>query len=165
MPDAFGLVLAAVVMGVVGSAAMDAWSAVLRRRFAIATLDYRILGRWIGHMAHGQFRHARIAGALPVHRERLIGWSAHYAIGITFAVVLVVLAGPAWLASPTIGPALAVGLLTIVAPWLVMQPAMGAGVAGSLTPNPAATRLRNVGTHTAYGLGLSLGAVMISAVL
>jgi hypothetical protein len=100
-----------------------------------------------------------------VRGERLIGWSAHYAIGVAFALALLVLVGPAWLASPTVGPALAAGWITIVAPWFVMQPAMGAGVAGSLTPSPAATRLRNLGTHTVYGLGLYAGAIAISAAL
>ena len=31
-------------MGVAGSAVMDVWSAVLRRRFGIPTLEYRYLG-------------------------------------------------------------------------------------------------------------------------
>jgi hypothetical protein len=55
-----------------------------------------------------------------------------------------------------------VGLGTIVAPWFVMQPAMGAGIAGSRTPNPAATRLRNLGTHTVYGIGLYASALILA---
>jgi len=38
-----------VLMGVAGSAAMDAWGLVLRRGFGIPTLDYALVGRWIGH--------------------------------------------------------------------------------------------------------------------
>jgi hypothetical protein len=60
--------------------------------------------------------------------------------------------------SPTIWPALAVGLGTIVAPWFVMQPAMGAGIAAAKSPNPTATRLRNLGSHAVYGLGLYIAA-------
>ena len=63
---------------------------------------------------------------------------------------------------PSIGPALAVGLGTIVAPWFVMQPAMGAGFAGSRSPNPTATRLRNLATHTIYGVGLYLAAAAMA---
>ena len=33
-------------------------------------------------MARGRFRHERIAAAPPVRGERLIGWTAHYLIGI-----------------------------------------------------------------------------------
>ena len=162
MADLPGLVLPAIALGVAGSALMDLWSAVLRRRFRIPTLDYRLLGRWIGHMPSGRFVHERIGAAGPVPGERAIGYAAHYAIGIAFAGVLLVIVGRDWLASPTIAPALAIGLATIVAPWFVMQPAMGAGVAGSNTPDPTATRLRNVGTHLVYGTGLYLGALVAS---
>jgi hypothetical protein len=165
MPELPGLALAAVAMGVAASAAMDVWSAVLRRRFGIPTLDYRLLGRWIGYMPKGRFVHERIGASAPIPSERAIGFSAHYAIGITFAALLLVLAGPEWLASPTLLPALAVGLVTILAPWLVMQPAMGAGIAGSRSPNPTATRLRNLGTHTVYGMGLYAAAVVLSITL
>lgn len=154
MSDALELVILGVVMGVSASALMDLWSAVLRRRFGIPTLDYRLLGRWIGHFAKGRFVHDRIASSEPVAGERAIGWLAHYAIGVTFAFLLLAVWGRAWLMAPTIGPALVVGIGTIVAPWFVMQPAMGAGIAGSKTPNPTATRLRNLGTHTVYGVGL-----------
>ena len=164
MADVIDLAVGALVLGVAGSAAMDAWSAVLRRRFGIPTLDYRLLGRWIGHVARGRFTHERIAAASPVPGERAIGWAAHYAIGVGFAALLLVVWGRPWLAAPTIGPALLVGIGTIVAPWFVMQPAMGAGFAGSRTPNPAATRLRNLGTHTVYGLALYATAGLLAVV-
>ena len=149
-------------MGVAGSALMDVWSAVLRRRFGIPTLDYRLLGRWIGHFPRGRFVHERIAASEPVAGEAPLGWLAHYAIGVTFAFLLLAIWGHGWLTSPTIWQALAIGIGTIVAPWFVMQPAMGAGVAASKSPNPTATRLRNLGTHTVYGLGLFLAATALS---
>src|SRR4029079_6062914 len=93
MPELPGLALAAVAMGVAGSAMMDLWSAVLRRRFGIPTLDYRLLGRWIGHLAKGRFAHRRIAVAEHVPGELALGWTAHYAIGVTFALGLVALVG------------------------------------------------------------------------
>jgi hypothetical protein len=163
MPELVELVARGVLMGVAGSALMDLWSLVLRRRFGLMTLDYALLGRWVGHMPQGMFVHDRIAAAPPVRGERQLGWLAHYAIGVTFAVVLLAIVGLDWTRTPTIWPALAIGLGTIVAPWFVMQPAMGAGLAGSRTPNPTATRLRNLGTHAVYGVGLYLSAVALSA--
>jgi len=59
-------------------------------------------------------------------------------------------------------PALVVGLGTIVAPWFVMQPAMGAGIAASRTPNPTASRLRNLGAPTVYGVGLYVSALTLA---
>jgi len=151
------------VMGVAAAALMDAWGLLLRRGFGIPTLDYALLGRWIGGIGRGRLTHQRIAAAPPVPGERPLGWLAHYAIGVAFAVLLLAIWGLEWAAAPTPGPALIVGLGTIVAPWLVMQPAMGAGFAGSRTPNPTATRLRNLGTHAVYGIGLYLAALALAA--
>ena len=162
MPETIDVLVRGVLMGVTGSALMDVWSAVLRRRFGIPTLDYRFLGRWIGHFPSGRFAHERIAAADPVAGERAIGWLALYAIGVTFAFLVLAIWGRAWLDTPTIWPALAVGLGTIVAPWFVMQPAMGVGIAGSKSPNPTTTRLRNLGTHAVYGLGLYAAATVLS---
>lgn len=164
MTNVGNLLVAGALIGVGGSALMDIWSLVLRRRFGIPTLDYALLGRWIGHFRHGRFVHDRIAAARPVPGERPLGWLAHYAIGVTFALLLLAFWGLDWVRSPTIWPALIVGLGTIVAPWFVMQPAMGAGIAGSRTPSPRATRLRNLGTHAVYGVGLYLSAVAVSVV-
>jgi hypothetical protein len=149
-------------MGVTGSALMDAWSLILRRRFHVPTLDYALLGRWIGHFPQGRFFHERIASADPVRGERPLGWVAHYSIGVAFAFLLLAIWGLDWARSPTIWPALLIGLGTIAAPWFVMQPAIGAGIAGSRTPDPRATRLRNIGTHAVYGVGLYLSGVALS---
>lgn len=162
MPESLDFVLRGLAMGVTGSALMDVWSVVLRRRFGIATLDYRLLGRWIGHFPKGRFFHKRIGAADPIALEHVLGWLAHYAIGVTFAFLVLVIWGSDWLRSPTIWPALAVGIGTVVAPWFVMQPAMGAGIAGSKSANPFATRLRNLGTHAVYGVGLYAAAAMMS---
>jgi hypothetical protein len=154
MAGPFDLFVHAVVIGAGATVIMDLWALFLRRAFGVASLDFALLGRWIGHFADGQFRHERIAAAAPVRGERVIGWAAHYAIGVTFAAVLLAIAGPQWLEHPTLLPALAVSYATLVAPFFVMQPAMGAGIAASKTPHPNAARLRSVVTHTVYGIGL-----------
>ena len=161
MSEAIEVVLRAVALGVGASALMDLWGLVLRRGFAVPTLDYALLGRWLAHMPRGVFVHERIGASAPVRHERALGWAAHYGIGITFAFLLLAVWGLDWARSPSIVPPLVVGLGTIAAPWFLMQPGMGAGIAGSRTPNPTATRLRNLGTHAVYGLGLYLTAVVL----
>jgi hypothetical protein len=154
-----------VVLGVGGVAAMDLWAVVARRAFGIRGLDYALLGRWLGHVSRGRVVHDRIAAADPVPGERPLGWLAHYAIGVTFAAVLLAGWGADWLRAPSVLPPLVVGLVTVLAPWLVMQPAMGSGIAGSRTPDPRATRLRNVATHAVYGLGLYAAALVATRVV
>jgi hypothetical protein len=158
------LVVRGALLGVAGAALMDVWAWIARRAFDVRGLDYALLGRWIGHMPRGRLVHDRIAAAPPVRGERPLGWLAHYSIGVAFAFVLVAIWGPTWTESPTIVPPFLVAFATILAPWLIMQPAMGAGVAGSRTPDPRATRIRNLATHAAYGVGLYLGALALSAV-
>jgi hypothetical protein len=163
--DGVKFLAAAVAIGAGGSAAIDVWGAVVRRGFGVATLDYALLGRWIGHFREGTFKHARIGGAVPVRGERLLGWLAHYSIGVGFAGILLVLVGLDWVRSPTLWPALLIGIATVAAPWFVMQPAFGAGFAGSKAANPWPGRLRNLGTHTAFGLGMWLTALVLAAVV
>lgn len=167
MPDLqemIGMAGRAVVLGVAGAAMMDVWALFVRRVLRARTLDYAMLGRWIGHFPRGRFAHASIAAAEPVRGERALGWGAHYAIGVTFAFALLVVAGAEWAARPTLWPPIAGGLVTLAAPWLVMQPAFGAGIAGSRASRPNGARLRNVGTHLAFGVGLYLAAWSLSRI-
>ena len=158
-------VLRIVAVGVLATGVMDVWGVAREPLIGFPRADYRLIGRWFAYMPRGRFRHAAIRQSPSLPHEHLIGWSVHYAIGISFAVLLVALAGPGWLARPTLGPALLVGLATLVAPLLVMQPAMGAGIAGARLPNPTAARVQSLITHLVYGVGLYAAAVLLNLIL
>jgi hypothetical protein len=158
MEYAMDIIAHALVIGVGATVVMDLWALFLRRCFGVASLDLALLGRWIGHFARGRFRHESIARAAPVRHEQVIGWTAHYTIGIAFAVLLLAIWGSDWLNRPTLIPALVVSSATLVAPFFVMQPAMGAGIAASRTLRPNVARLRSIVTHTVYGVGLYASA-------
>jgi hypothetical protein len=154
-------VVCAVLIGAGATAVMDLWSIARKRLLGIPPADYALVGRWIAHMTKGRFRHERIAAASPVRGERLVGWIAHYLIGIAFAAILLAIWGLDWVRRPTIGPALIVGVGSVVAPFFLMQPGMGAGIAASRTPRPAAARLPSLITHAVFGLGLYAAAQAI----
>ncbi|MCO6411463.1 MAG: DUF2938 domain-containing protein [Thiogranum sp.] len=141
-------------IGVGATALMDLWGLARKPLLGIAPPNYALVGRWIAHMTHGQFRHDSIAASAPVRGEHIIGWTAHYLVGIAFAALLIGIWGLAWVQNPTIGPALAVGIGSVAAPFLLMQPGMGAGVAASRTPRPASARLQSLITHVVFGFGL-----------
>ena len=152
-----------VVAGAVGIGAtwtMDLWNLFLKRAFGVASLDYCLLGRWIAHMPSGTFRHASIATAGRRRSECPLGWVAHYSIGVAFAVVFVALVTNAWLARPTPLPPLVFGLTTVAFPFVIMQPSLGMGVAASRTRHPRTARLKSVVTHTVFGLGMYLSALV-----
>jgi len=154
MDTFFDLAPHAVPIGIGATVFLDLWT-LARHRLGRAPLpDYGLVGRWFAHMARGRFRHEAISRAAPVRGEALIGWTAHYIIGVGFAALLLGLCGPEWLARPTLLPALLVGMGTVAAPFLLMQPGRGAGLFASRTPNPGAARIRSMVTHTVFGIGL-----------
>lgn len=151
------------LVGAGATAVMDLWLALLKR-LGMPGLDMAYLGRWAGHLLRGRLRHDAIAKAAPIAGERAIGWALHYAIGVLFAALLVLVAGMEWLEAPTFLAAVTLGLATVAAPLLVMQPAMGAGIASSRTPTPVRNTLRSVANHAVFGAGLYLIAIILSSV-
>lgn len=162
MPEATRTLLCVLLIGTGATVIMDIWAIIRQRLLGMPPLDYRLVGRWLGHLMHGRVRHHPIGGSAPVAGERVIGWTAHYLIGIAFAGVLLAGWGLDWACHPTMGPALIVGIGSVAAPFLVMQPAMGAGIAASRTPRPAAARLHSVVMHTVFGLGLYVTTLVVS---
>lgn len=152
---------AMIFTGVGATVAMDVWGAIRKRLLGIPAADYAMVGRWIGHMANGTFRHDRIVAAPPIPAERAIGWAAHYATGVLFAALLIWIVGTEWLQQPTLLPALTFGLVTVAAPFLIMQPGMGAGIAASRTPKPWSARLQSLITHAVFGFGLWVTAALL----
>ncbi len=163
MSETTEFVFRTVSIGAGATVVMDLW-AVLLRRFGIPSLDFALLGRWIGHLPEGRFVHDGIAKAAPVRGERLLGWCAHYSIGITFAALLISVHGLEWARSPSPAPAFLTGIVTVVAPLFILQPALGAGIASSKTPRPVFNSLKSLMTHTIYGAGLYLSALATEAV-
>ena len=156
--------LDALAIGVGATAVMDVWAVALKRFWCIPSLNLAMVGRWLGHLPRGTVTHANIAQAAPVRDEAILGWTAHYLIGVLFAAVLLALAGLEWVRQPTFAPALLAGLVSVAAPFCILQPGMGAGVAASKTPHPGAARLRSLMAHTAFGIGLYLAALLWSTV-
>jgi hypothetical protein len=152
----------AVLIGAGATAIMDGWTAVRKRLLGIAPLDYGLVGRWIGHLLRGRFHHDRIAVSPPVQGERLIGWGAHYLVGIVLAAMVLAVWGLDWVRRPTIIPPLVVGAGSVILPFLLMQPGMGLGVAASRAPRPMAVRLHSVVTHGIFGLGLYVSGWLAS---
>lgn len=152
------------LLGLGATATMDLGGEAIRRTTGTPPLDYGLVGRWIGHMPHGQFTHDSIRAAAPLLTEKKLGLVAHYAIGIGFAGMLR-LCLPGWTERPTLGPAVATGLATTLAPFALMQPAFGMGIAGSKTPNPTLTRLRSIRAHAIYGLGLYISGQALARFL
>ena len=148
-----------VFIGIGATAILDIWILALKA-LKIPALNFALLGRWVGHMPHGRWKHERISNATPVRGELMLGWITHYAIGIAFAALLVIVSGIEWLHTPSLALALLIGMVTVIAPLFIMQPAMGGGIAFVRTPTPVFNCLKSLAGHSIFGLGLYLAALM-----
>lgn len=162
MSEPIEFVVRAILIGAGGTVTMDLWAAALRR-VGIASLNMALLGRWVGHLLRGRWRHTSIAAAAKVPHETTLGWAAHYTIGVTFAALLLWTQGLSWAQSPTLGPALLTGLVTVAAPLLILQPGMGGGIAFRNTATPLFSTAKSVVTHTVFGVGMYLAAKVAAA--
>lgn len=156
--------LRVVAIGVGATIVMDIWLFVLKR-LNVPTLNIALLGRWIGHIPRGTWAHDGIAKAAPIEHEVLLGWLAHYAIGIVFAAALLYVYGLDWARAPSLPPALLIGIATVVAPLFVMQPATGAGFASANTPTPLLNCVKSLANHAVFGVGLYLAARSITVLV
>jgi hypothetical protein len=157
------ILLKIITIGIGATLILDLWNYLLGL-FNIKSLDYRFIGRWIGNFVNGKFYHSNIMISPPVQNELLIGWAAHYLIGISFSFVLIIVFGNGWLEKPLLVPAILIGLATIIAPLFIMQPALGFGIASSNLPNPIVRVFKSIITHLIYGTGLYLSALLINKI-
>jgi hypothetical protein len=136
------IILKTLAIGIGATIAIDLWVSFLKL-FKIKSLDYRYVGRWIGNIPKGKFFHNKIQDTPPIPHELILGWTVHYLIGITFAFILVIVYGVSWLDKPTFIPAIIIGLIT----------------------NPNLLRLKSLGTHLIYGIGLYVSAILLNKIL
>lgn len=147
-------IISAILIGLGATLTFDLWSLFLKYAFRITPSNICLVGRWLLYMPDGVFKHANIATAQQKSAECVVGWIAHYAIGIMFAGTFIAIVGNTWLQHPMAIPAILFGLVTVLAPFLIIQPSFGFGVAASKTSNPTQARFRSLMNHAAFGAGL-----------
>ncbi|NRB17255.1 MAG: DUF2938 domain-containing protein [Rhodobacteraceae bacterium] len=152
----------AVLIGIGATVFMDLIALAQKHILSQQSLNYAMVGRWLGHMVQRRFIHRPISASEPVQLEGLFGWSAHYLIGVIFALGFLAIVGQGWLEAPSLLPALKFGALTVVAPFLILQPCMGAGLAARFMPNPHVARLKSFFAHLSFGIGLWVAAICLS---
>lgn len=155
------IILAGILIGIGGTVAMDLWALFLNRAFGQPLTNWGNPGRWVAHLPQVVF-HDDIGQAAPVAGETAIGWVFHYAVGILYGVIFVLLAGRGWLNDPTFLPVWIFALVTIAAGWFLLQPGMGLGWAASKTGNPWKARGMGLVAHTMFGLGMWLTALLVA---
>ena len=107
------------IVGILATVTMDVVAMVVLR-LGIAGRGPRrtgpdLIGRWIGYLLHGKFRHTDILQTPPLRGELLLGLAAHYSIGIVLTLVYLGLLVVAH-ATPTALSAILYGMATRSSP-------------------------------------------------
>jgi hypothetical protein len=153
------LFIVGVIVGILATLTMDAM-AVIALQFGIAGRGPRrsgpdLIGRWIGYLLQGKFRHTDILQTRPLRGELLLGFAAHYSIGIVLVLVYLSLLALAH-ATPTALSAILYGTATTVLPWFLMFPSQGMGWLGWDAPGDAHLARASLFNHIVFGLGIAL---------
>ena len=114
-----------------------------------------LIGRWIGYLLRGKFRHTDILQTPPLRGELVLGLAAHYLIGIVLTLVYLGLLVVAH-ATPTALSAILYGTATTVFPWFLMFPSQGMGWLGQDAPGDAHLARVSLFNHIIFGLGIAL---------
>lgn len=149
--------LRALAMGVIATVVIDVWATFANRTLGWPRTNWRMVGRWIGHMPEGQFTHRSIATSPPISHELVVGWAFHYVVGCLYAAIYLIYIDAVHAGEPTVLSAVLFGLVTVLSPWLLMQPGLGLGICASRAPRPNLVRLQNLIIHIIFGLALYYG--------
>tara|TARA_B110000879_G_scaffold180406_1_gene237032 strand:- start:6189 stop:6740 length:552 start_codon:yes stop_codon:yes gene_type:complete len=141
----------AIVIGVAATLAIDMWAVILRTAFNLPTTNWGMVGRWFAYLPRGQFMHRPIGSSKPIKYEHLIGWLAHYAVGIGYAYCYLILVFYVLKDQPSLISAISYGVFTLIAPWLVLQPALGLGLFAKRAESPSTVRAINISIHLIFG--------------
>ena len=155
------------IVGVLATVTMDV-VAVIALRLGIAGRGPRrtgpdLIGRWIGYLLRGKFRHTDILQTPPLPGELVLGLAAHYLIGIMLTLMylgLVVVAH----ARPTALSAILYGTATTVLPWFLMFPSQGMGWLGWDAPDDAHLARASLFNHIIFGLGIAVWVAVMKPI-
>ena len=147
------------IVGVLATVTMDV-VAVIALRLGMAGRGPRrtgpdLIGRWIGYLLQGKFRHTDILQTPPLRGELLLGLAAHYSIGIGLTLVYLGLLAVVH-ATPTAFTAILYGMATTVFPWFLMFPSQGMGWLGLDAPGDVHLVRASLFNHIVFGLGIAL---------
>lgn len=153
-------IIQVILVGSLSTLFMDGMVWLRERLFQSKALNYASIGRWVLSWKDGHFTHQNINQSPAQKHEAVWGWSIHYAVGIIWAYLYMMLKNTYSFESLFISTFI-FSLVTTFAPFLIMQPALGFGFFASKTPNPLNRIKNSLITHLSFGLGLYLSCRLL----
>lgn len=156
-------IIAIIIVGVVATATLDVWQQIYRMLTGMPITNWAMIGRWAAYIPKGQLVHEDIGKTPAVPNEATLGWIVHYAVGIGYAIVYLLLMWFVFQSPPGFVSAMIFGAISVSVTWFVMEPILGAGMMASKTPKPSAVMIQDFTSHLSFGLGLFLGVAIFRA--
>jgi len=125
-------------------------------------MGHELIGRWIGYMFQGKFKHADILQSPPLRGELPFGILIHYLIGVILTLIYFAFLSITQLPSSAL-MAIAYGLATTVSPWFLMFPSEGMGWLGRDAPGKAHLARASLFNHAFFGIGLALWIAVLKS--
>ena len=150
------LIVTGVVVGVLGTLAMDSLNHLFARTGLLLRIDVGLIGRMSAGWVRGRFCYSHPGEMEQVANETFYGYITHYAIGVGLAIPFLLgwdllvggLASPIW--------TLVYGVATTVASVFFVYPSMGLGVFGRRSPEGIRAPLSSLANHFFFGVGMAV---------
>ena len=155
------LVVTGFVAGVIGTLAMDSLNNIIARTGLFLKIDVAMIGRMAAGWTQGRFFYGHPDEMEQVSNEKIYGYLAHFAIGVSLAVPFV-FGWDFWIEGPA-SPLWAVlyGVTTTTASFFFVYPSMGLGAFGRRSPERIKAFITPLANHFFYGVGLAVGVVLV----
>ena len=155
------LVVVTIAAGVLGTLVMDVLNHLVSQTGLLLKIDVRMIGRMSAGWLRGRFLYENPGQIEPHEHELILGYAAHYAIGLVLATVFVI--GWDQFISGPISPLLALfyGFATTVASEFFVYPSMGLGVCGRLSAEGIKAALSPLANHLFFGVGMAIAIVVL----
>jgi hypothetical protein len=147
------LIQKTILTGIAGTLATDVWTLVLKM-FGVHSHGLLLVGQWIVSHLNPALQSRLMDKAL------FVGWTAHYCLGILFAVLPNLVYGKKWLQKPTLLMALMTGLISFLISVFIIQPILNFGIAFSRYTSQPVILLKVGLFHLVYSIGLWAAAKM-----
>lgn len=145
-----------ILTGIAGTLATDAWTLLLKM-FGVHSHGLLLVGQWIVSHLNPASQSQLMGKAL------FVGWTAHYCLGILFAILPNLVYGKNWLQKPTLPMALMTGLISFIISIFIIQPILNFGVAFSRYTSQPVILLKVGLFHLVYSIGLWAAAKMTTS--
>jgi DUF2938 family protein len=155
------ILMTGVVAGISGTLAMDSLNLLFSRTGMLSKIDIGMIGRMAAGWTHGRFCYGHPSEMKQVRNEKLYGYIAHYAIGISLAIPYVL--GWVLFIGGSTSPIWAIpyGILSTIASWFFVYPSMGFGLFGRRSPEGLKAALSSLSNHLFFGVGMAIGVLLV----